>query len=155
VDVGSFIVTNAEPAELIHPCERPLSGAKQNKSYLTVRLHAGEYSTEFEGESGSKGMLKGYGAAAGKVVDQLEAWINSNRSRSTKGLVDQSPRLHHGRFEQRLSFFYPWRRVLLGNPYARMPKEDRNGLERNSLSERASTTAAGRGTQRGVPVFCV
>src|SRR4051794_29244889 len=32
---------------------------RQNKSYLTVRLAAGDYSTEFTGESGSKGMLKG------------------------------------------------------------------------------------------------
>lgn len=54
---------------------------RQNKSYLTVRLTAGEYSTEFTGESGSKGVLKGYGAAAGKVIDQLEAWVKLNRER--------------------------------------------------------------------------
>jgi hypothetical protein len=52
---------------------------RQNKSYLTVRLVAGEYSTEFEGESGSKGIFKGYGAAAGKVVDQVEVWAQANR----------------------------------------------------------------------------
>lgn len=34
-----------------------LSGHRQNKSVLTVRLTAGEYATEFTGESGSKGML--------------------------------------------------------------------------------------------------
>lgn len=56
------------------------SGDRQNKSYLTVRLIAGEYTTEFAGESGSKGMLKGYGAAAGKVVDQLEKWVMANRN---------------------------------------------------------------------------
>jgi hypothetical protein len=54
------------------------SGARQNKSYLTVRLTAGEYTTEFQGESGSKGMLKGYAAAAGKVVDQLDSWVQAN-----------------------------------------------------------------------------
>lgn len=54
---------------------------RQNKSSLTVRLTAGEYSVEFTGESGSKGLLKGYGAAAGKVVDQLEAWVKANRDR--------------------------------------------------------------------------
>jgi hypothetical protein len=52
---------------------------RQNKSYLTVRLTAGEFSTEFEGESGSKGILKGYGAAAGKIVKQLEEWVKANR----------------------------------------------------------------------------
>ena len=59
---------------------------RQNKSYLTVRLTIGDYSTEFEGESGSKGIMKGYGAAAGKIVDQLEAWVDANRQRllSTK-----------------------------------------------------------------------
>jgi hypothetical protein len=57
------------------------NGQRQNKSYLTVRLTAGEFSTEFEGESGSKGMLKGYGAAAGKVVKQLDDWVKANRDR--------------------------------------------------------------------------
>lgn len=60
------------------------SGQRQNKSYLTVRLTVGEYSTEFTGESGSKGMLKGYGAAAGKVVDQLEKWVEANRSKLSR-----------------------------------------------------------------------
>lgn len=58
-----------------------LFGSRQNKSYLTVRLTAGEYSAEFTGESGSKGVLKGYGAAAGKVVKQLEDWVKVNRDR--------------------------------------------------------------------------
>ncbi|MBE3111612.1 MAG: hypothetical protein IMZ46_14090 [Acidobacteria bacterium] len=52
---------------------------RQNKSYLTVRLIAGEYSAEFTGDGGSKGVLTGYGAAAGKVVKQLEEWIRANR----------------------------------------------------------------------------
>jgi hypothetical protein len=56
-------------------------GHRQNKSYLTVRLIAGEFSTEFSGESGSRGVLKGYGAAAGKVVDQLEDWVKANREK--------------------------------------------------------------------------
>jgi hypothetical protein len=54
---------------------------RQNKSYLAVRLIVGEYSVEFTGESGSKGIFSGYGAAAGKVVDQLEAWVKANRDR--------------------------------------------------------------------------
>lgn len=58
-----------------------LGGVRQNKSYLTVRLTAGEFTTEFEGESGSKGMLKGYGAAAGKIVKQLEEWVKTNREK--------------------------------------------------------------------------
>ena len=58
-----------------------LSGAAQNKSALTVKLTAGTFSAEFTGESGSKGMMKGYGAAAGKVVDQVEAWVKVNRER--------------------------------------------------------------------------
>jgi hypothetical protein len=53
----------------------------ENKSYLTVRLTAGEYSVEFTGESGSKGVLTGYGAAAEKVVKQLDAWVKANRDR--------------------------------------------------------------------------
>jgi hypothetical protein len=51
---------------------------RQNRSNLTVRLTAGEYSVEFTGESGSKGVLTGYGAAAAKVVKQLEAWVKAN-----------------------------------------------------------------------------
>ena len=54
---------------------------QQNKSTLLVRVTAGEYSAEFEGESGSKGLMTGYGAAAGKVVQQLEAWVDANRSK--------------------------------------------------------------------------
>jgi hypothetical protein len=44
---------------------------QQNKSYLTVRVTAGQFVTEFTGESGSKGVMKGYGDAAGKIVKQL------------------------------------------------------------------------------------
>lgn len=58
-----------------------VSGGAQNKSYVTVRVRAGEFETELTGESGSKGMLKGYGAAAGKVIDQLEKWARENRDR--------------------------------------------------------------------------
>lgn len=54
---------------------------RQNKSYLTVRITAGSFTSEFTGESGSKGMLRSYGAAAGKVVDQLEVWVAANRER--------------------------------------------------------------------------
>jgi hypothetical protein len=57
------------------------SGAKQNKSYLTVKLTVGDFETELAGESGSKGVLKGYGAAASNVVDQLDAWVKENRDR--------------------------------------------------------------------------
>jgi hypothetical protein len=55
-----------------------------NRSYLIVRLTAGEYAAEFAGESGSRAMFKGYGAAAGNVVDQLEAWVETNRARLVK-----------------------------------------------------------------------
>jgi hypothetical protein len=54
---------------------------RQNKSSLVVRLHAGDYSTEFSGESGSKGVMTGYGAAASRVADQVESWIKENRER--------------------------------------------------------------------------
>ena len=57
------------------------SGTPQNKSYVTVKLRAGDFETELTGESGSKGMLKGYGNAAAKVVDQLERWARENRDR--------------------------------------------------------------------------
>jgi hypothetical protein len=53
----------------------------QNKSYLTVRLTAGEYSTELSGESGSKGVMSGYGDAAKRVVQQLESWVKANREK--------------------------------------------------------------------------
>lgn len=54
---------------------------RTNKSYLTVRLTAGEFTTEFTGESGSKGVMKGYGAAASKIVKQLEEWVKTNRDK--------------------------------------------------------------------------
>jgi hypothetical protein len=54
---------------------------RQNRSSVAVRLHAGDYSTEFSGESGSKGVMTGYGAAAAKVADQVESWIRENRER--------------------------------------------------------------------------
>lgn len=60
-----------------------VNGQAQNKSFLTVRLVAGQYSTELTGQSGSKGILTGHGAAAGKVVDQLEEWVKANRERLT------------------------------------------------------------------------
>jgi hypothetical protein len=58
-----------------------LFGSRQNRSYLTVRLTAGEYSAEFQGESGSKGVLTGYGDAASKVVKQLDDWVKANRDK--------------------------------------------------------------------------
>jgi hypothetical protein len=54
---------------------------RQNKSYLTVRLTAGEYSAEFIGEGPSTGVLTGYSAAAAKVVKQLEDWVKGNHDR--------------------------------------------------------------------------
>lgn len=54
---------------------------RQNKSYLTVRVTAGDYSTEFTAESGSHGMMKGYGDAAGRLVKQLESWAEANRDK--------------------------------------------------------------------------
>jgi hypothetical protein len=53
----------------------------QNKSSVTVRLKARDYSTEFTGASGSMAMMTGYRAAASSVVGQLEAWVKSNRER--------------------------------------------------------------------------
>ena len=58
-----------------------LSGAAQNKSSLSVRMRVGDFKTEFSGESGSKGMMKGYGAAANKIVKQVEEWVKVNRDK--------------------------------------------------------------------------
>jgi hypothetical protein len=58
-----------------------LSGAAQNKSVLFVRMKLGDYSTEFSGVSGSKGMMTGYGDAANKVVQQVEKWVEANRAK--------------------------------------------------------------------------
>jgi len=60
-----------------------LMATPQNASSLTVRLTAGEYTTDFTGESGSKGVFSGYGAAAKQVVKQFEAWVTANRERLT------------------------------------------------------------------------
>ncbi len=57
------------------------NGQRQNKSSVTVRLTAGTFSTEFTGESNSRGMMKGYGNAAGKVIKQVEEWVQANRAR--------------------------------------------------------------------------
>ena len=54
-------------------------GPPQSKSLLMVRLTAGEFSTDFSGESTSVGELTSYGAAAGKVVKQLEEWVKANK----------------------------------------------------------------------------
>ena len=62
-----------------------VGGWRQNKSYLTVRLIVGEHAIEFTGEQ-MKGMLKGYGAAAGQVAKQLEAWIQANHERLTAAM---------------------------------------------------------------------
>jgi hypothetical protein len=56
---------------------------QQNKSALTVRLTAGEYTTDFTGESGSKGLFTGYGAAAKQIVKQFETWVKANHERLT------------------------------------------------------------------------
>jgi hypothetical protein len=53
-------------------------GSAQNKSTVAVRLTAGEFVSEFEGSSGSKGMLTGYSDAAAKVVKQVEDWAAKN-----------------------------------------------------------------------------
>jgi hypothetical protein len=53
----------------------------QNKSRLTVRLTAGDYSTEFAGESSSSGIMKDYRGAAKSIVKQLEAWVKANHDR--------------------------------------------------------------------------
>ncbi len=58
---------------------RAFGAPPQSKSSLMVRLTAGEYSTDFSGESTSVGELTSYGAAAGKVVKQLEEWVKANR----------------------------------------------------------------------------
>lgn len=60
-------------------------GAMSNKSYVTVKLTAGDYSTEFSGNSGSKGALTGYGAAAKQVVRQIEDWVTVNHDRLLAG----------------------------------------------------------------------
>src|SRR6185295_16432064 len=53
----------------------------QNKSGLTVRLTAGDYTTEFSAESGSHGLLTGYGDAAKKIVKQFEGGVKANHER--------------------------------------------------------------------------
>lgn len=53
----------------------------QNKSVLLVRVTAGDYSTEMTGESGSKGVMSGYGDAAKKVVKQLDEWALANKDK--------------------------------------------------------------------------
>jgi hypothetical protein len=60
-----------------------ISGTGQNKSVVRVRLIVGEYTTEFEGISGSRGVATGYADAAGKVVKQLDAWAKENKARLT------------------------------------------------------------------------
>ena len=58
-----------------------VNGQAQNKSFLTVILKAGSYTTELTGTSGSKGIMTGHGAAAGKVIEQVEAWVKANRDK--------------------------------------------------------------------------
>jgi hypothetical protein len=53
----------------------------QNRSSLSVRLKVGDYSTEFNGAAGSRGLITGYGAAASKIADQFESWVTANRER--------------------------------------------------------------------------
>lgn len=71
-----------------------VNGAAQNKSTVAVRLIAGDFMTEFEGTSGSKGMFTGYGDAAGKVAKQLNQWAEQNIQRLHEleiSKADQSP----------------------------------------------------------------
>jgi trypsin-like peptidase len=57
------------------------NGAGQNKSTVVVRLIAGDFTTEFEGTSGSRGVFTGFGDAAGKIAKQLDAWASENLRR--------------------------------------------------------------------------
>jgi hypothetical protein len=50
----------------------------QKKSSVSVRLTAGEYSTEFTSTGGSSGVFSGYGKAASKMVKELDAWVKAN-----------------------------------------------------------------------------
>lgn len=58
-----------------------LFGWKKNSTTLSVRVLAGESSTEVTGTVQSKGYLTGYKDAAKKVVQQVEQWVETNRAR--------------------------------------------------------------------------
>ncbi|MFN7978287.1 MAG: hypothetical protein U0P30_09135 [Vicinamibacterales bacterium] len=60
-----------------------LGNARQNKSTLSVRMTVGEFTADFEGEAGNKGVMTGYADAAGKVVDQIEVWVKANLDKLT------------------------------------------------------------------------
>lgn len=90
-DIVAQVDTEAEAVAVLEVLDRSthretnwntaLGGWRQNISVLTVRLTVGEYSTEFEGQSKSKGVLTGYGQAANRVVKQLEKWVIANREK--------------------------------------------------------------------------
>jgi hypothetical protein len=62
--------------------KREMTGwGAQNRSYLTVRLTAGEYSTEFVVQGATSGVFTGYGKAAAAIVKQLEDWVKANHDR--------------------------------------------------------------------------
>jgi hypothetical protein len=46
-----------------------------------MKRRSGDFNTEFQGESGAKGLFSGYGAAAGKIVDQVDAWVKTNHDK--------------------------------------------------------------------------
>jgi hypothetical protein len=85
-DVVRVVQSESEAVAIVEVLDRATKrevnfwGA-QNKSLLAVRLTAGEYSTEFQGESGSSGVFKDYRGAARSVVKQLDAWVKANRER--------------------------------------------------------------------------
>lgn len=59
---------------------RPFMGL-QNHSTVVVRVTAGEYTADFNGESGDTGAFTGYRKAATQIVKQMDEWIATNRDR--------------------------------------------------------------------------
>lgn len=58
-----------------------VGGLGQKHSSVTVRLTAGDYTTEFTGTGGASGVFSGYGKAASKVVKELDEWVRANDSK--------------------------------------------------------------------------
>lgn len=67
--------------------QRNALGVK-GRSVLSVRLRAGDYSTELTGTGGRKGIFSGHGAAAGNIVAQVELWVTTNREKLPLPKVD-------------------------------------------------------------------
>lgn len=61
-----------------HALTAMFGGLGQKHSSVTVRLTAGEYTTEFTGTGGASGVFSGYGKAAAKVMKELDAWVKAN-----------------------------------------------------------------------------